>query len=54
MPEGEIQDNSGNPYWGMPNAQPRQGPNNDRVNVRWEKPVQGTVVVRMRIDNPIP
>ncbi|MEL6314162.1 MAG: right-handed parallel beta-helix repeat-containing protein [Pseudomonadota bacterium] len=54
MPEGEIQDNSGNPYWGMPYAQPRQGPNNDRVNVRWEKPVQGTVVVRMRIDNPIP
>ncbi|MEL7280313.1 MAG: glycosyl hydrolase family 28-related protein [Pseudomonadota bacterium] len=53
-PEGEIEDNSNNTYWGMPYAQPAQGPNNDRVNIRWERAVKGTVVVRMRIDNPIP
>ncbi|MEM7733640.1 MAG: glycosyl hydrolase family 28-related protein [Pseudomonadota bacterium] len=52
--EGQVTDASGDPYWGMPYHVPRQGPNNDQVHIRWERPVEGDVVVRMRIDNPLP
>ncbi len=51
--EGPIEDASGDTYWGMPYYQAQQGPDNDRVNLRWEKPVEGSVTVKIRIDNPL-
>ena len=53
VPEGAIRDNSGDIYWGVPYYQAAQGPNKDRVNLRWEKPVEGTVTIRLRIDTPL-
>jgi len=51
-PKGAIREQSGPIYWGMPYHQVQQGPNKDRVNLRWEKPVEGTVTIRLRIDTP--
>ncbi|MEQ8293115.1 MAG: glycosyl hydrolase family 28-related protein [Roseovarius sp.] len=51
-PKGAIREQGGPIYWGMPYHQVQQGPNKDRVNLRWEKPVEGTVTIRLRIDTP--
>jgi hypothetical protein len=53
VPEGAIRDNSNNIYWGQPYYQAAQGPNKNRVNLRWERPVEGSVTVKLRIDNPL-
>ncbi|MGX0977292.1 hypothetical protein ACSSVY_003020 [Roseovarius sp. MBR-51] len=31
----------------------QQGPNKDRINLRWPSPVAGTVILRVRIDDPL-
>lgn len=50
--KGAIRDGGGAIYWGMPYHQIQQGPNKDRINLRWETPVEGTVTLRVRIDVP--
>jgi len=53
LPEGPIRDADGNDHHGMPYARAQQGPSNDWARLRWEKPVEGTVTVRLRIDMPV-
>lgn len=53
IPSGPIRDGNGNPHYGMPYYDSKQGPNNDEVVFRWEQPVQGSVMVRLRIDDLI-
>ncbi|MEO1139648.1 MAG: glycosyl hydrolase family 28-related protein [Pseudomonadota bacterium] len=53
VPEGPIRDANDNAYFGIPYYDGKEGPNNDRVNLRWEKPVRGTVTMRVRIDDLI-
>ncbi|MGR3384678.1 glycosyl hydrolase family 28-related protein [Roseovarius indicus] len=50
--KGAIREQGGGIYWGMPYHQVQQGPNKDRVNLRWEVPVEGSVTLRVRIDTP--
>lgn len=52
-PEGAIRDSGGAVHYGMPYAEVQQGPDKDQVHLRWQVPVDGTVVVRLRIDNPV-
>lgn len=52
-PEGAIRTSGGAVHFGMPYCEVQQGPDKDRVNLRWAEPVKGTVVVRLRIDNPV-
>jgi len=51
--EGAVRDGGGAVHYGMPYVQVEQGPGKDEVHLRWQTPVDGTVVVRLRIDNPI-
>lgn len=53
MISGPARDTSGAVYYGVPFYQAKQGPNKDRVRLNWEKPVKGTVTMRVRIDDPI-
>lgn len=52
-PEGAIRTGGGAAHFGMPYAEVQQGPEKDRVHLRWAEAVRGTVVVRVRIDNPV-
>ncbi|MEQ9259958.1 MAG: right-handed parallel beta-helix repeat-containing protein, partial [Roseovarius sp.] len=52
VPEGPIRDNGNALYWGMPYVLPEQGGNRDKVHLKWEKAVSGTVAMRLRIDTP--
>lgn len=36
-----------------PYYEAKQGPDSDRINLRWPTPVSGTVVLRVRIDDPL-
>ena len=51
LPSGPIRDETGAPHYGLPYYDSKQGPDNDEVVFRWEKPVRGSVVVRLRIDD---
>lgn len=51
--EGAIRDVLNAPYHGVPYSEVQQGANKDQVNLRWELPVQGNVVMRVRIDDLI-
>ena len=53
IPAGAIRDNGGSVYYGLPYYQAKQGPNKDQVKLNWEKPVEGTVTMRVRIDDPL-
>lgn len=53
MPEGPIRDASDQPYYGLPYYEAQDGPNRDQVLLRWERPVSGTVTMRVRIDDLI-
>jgi len=37
----------------MPYVTTEQGPNRDQIDLRWQSDVKGTVVMRVRMDNPI-
>jgi hypothetical protein len=37
----------------MPYVTVEQGPNKDQVDLRWGTDVKGTVLMRVRMDNPI-
>ncbi|WP_412507351.1 glycosyl hydrolase family 28-related protein [Roseovarius sp. SYSU LYC5161] len=53
LAKAAIRDEDGAAYFGMPYYQPERGPDRDRINLRWEKPVEGTVTIRLRVDEPI-
>ncbi len=53
VPDGAIRDTVNAVYYGLPYFEAGQGPNQDQVNLRWEKAVRGAVVMRIRIDDPI-
>ncbi|WP_135501766.1 glycosyl hydrolase family 28-related protein [Roseovarius aestuariivivens] len=53
IPSGPIRDANDEPHYGIPYYDSKQGPNNDEVVFRWEKPVRGSVVLRVRIDDLI-
>lgn len=53
VPEGAIREADGTAHFGIPYYDAKEGPNNDQVNLRWEKPVSGTVTMRVRIDDLI-
>ena len=53
VPEGAIREGDGTAHFGIPYYDAKEGPNNDQVNLRWEKPVRGTVTMRVRIDDLI-
>jgi len=37
----------------VPYFEASQGPENDRVNLRWPAPVSGRVILRVRIDDAL-
>lgn len=45
-----IKNNNNVTEWTMPYVDTEEGPNGDRVNLHWEKPVSGKVNVLMRMD----
>ena len=50
--EGPVRNASGAVHYGAPYYLAKQGPNNDRITLRWEEPVEGTVMIKLRIDDP--
>ena len=53
IPTGAIQDGSGSLHFGIPYYQAKQGPNSDQINLKWGTAVEGSVTLRVRIDDPI-
>jgi len=53
LPEGALRDGGGSPVHVTPYFEANQGPDNDRVNLRWPQAVSGKVIVRVRIDNAL-
>ena len=51
LPEGALQDGSGNPVHAAPWFEARQGPERDRINLHWPEAVSGRVILRVRIDD---
>lgn len=52
LPDGPIRDAGGDIHYGLPYALAQQGPSKDWARLKWEKPVEGTVTIRLRIDTP--
>ncbi len=52
IPTGAVTDAGGNNHFGMPFYQAKQGPDKDRVNLKWGTAVKGKVTMRVRIDDP--
>ena len=52
VPVGPLQDASNNAYWGSPYYTAKQGPKNDQITLNWERPVKGTITMRVRMDDP--
>ena len=53
LAKGPIRDANNDNYWGMPYYLAKQGPQNRRVRLFWERPVRGTMTMRVRMDNPV-
>jgi len=53
LPKGPIRDGGNDFYWGMPYYIAKQGPDSRRVRLHWERPVSGTVTMRVRMDDPL-
>ncbi|WP_297772140.1 glycosyl hydrolase family 28-related protein [uncultured Roseovarius sp.] len=53
LPSGPLRDGNDAVTHVLPYFQAKQGPDNDRINLRWPVPVSGTVVLRVRIDDPL-
>ncbi|MBJ3762148.1 right-handed parallel beta-helix repeat-containing protein [Maribius pontilimi] len=49
---GAITDGGGNAVFDMPNTSGLDGADNDRVKVRWSRPVKGKVQLTVRCDKP--
>ena len=53
LPKGPIRDGNGDFYWGTPYYLAKQGPDSRRVRLYWERPVRGTMTMRVRMDDPL-
>ncbi|MGX0876336.1 hypothetical protein ACSSV4_001013 [Roseovarius sp. MBR-154] len=53
LPEGPLRDPGGDVSYVTAYVETRQGPENDRINLRWPGPVSGKVVLRLRIDDAV-
>ncbi|MBU2983445.1 right-handed parallel beta-helix repeat-containing protein [Lentibacter algarum] len=51
--EGAIRNSANVKRYEMPYVELAQGANNDEAHVKWAQAVRGTVVVTMRVDNPV-
>ncbi|MBN2760085.1 MAG: right-handed parallel beta-helix repeat-containing protein [Rhodobacteraceae bacterium] len=51
--EGRAQDASNATRYEMPYAEIQQGPNSDRINLRWPAATRGRAVVTVRVDRPL-
>lgn len=51
--QGPITNGSGQTVFAMPYATANHGSNNNLVQLSWPEPVQGTVQVTVRVDNPV-
>lgn len=47
---GKIKNAAGQTVYGMPYVQTQQGSNKDEIQLIWPEPVEGEVIVTMRID----
>ena len=53
VPKGRIRDANDDTYWGIPYYLDKQGPDQNRIVLNWERPVRGEVTMRVRMDDPI-
>lgn len=51
-PRGDITDASGNRVYDFPMVTLADGPDNNRVKLRWSTAVKGEITVKVRVDNP--
>ncbi|MFK7941036.1 MAG: glycosyl hydrolase family 28-related protein [Roseovarius sp.] len=50
---GPVREADNSIHFGMPYYNAKQGPDNDQIRLNWERPVSGTVTLKVRIDDPI-
>jgi hypothetical protein len=53
MPKNAITNGSNVRQFYLPYVTTEQGANKDQIDLRWESEVKGTVVMRVRMDNPL-
>jgi len=53
VPVGPLRNSANAVIHASPYFEAQQGPNRDRINLRWPSPVLGSVVLRVRIDDPL-
>ncbi|WP_417727971.1 right-handed parallel beta-helix repeat-containing protein [Roseovarius sp.] len=53
MPEGPLRNTAAAVIHASPYFEAKQGPDRDRINLRWSTPVSGSVILRVRIDDPL-
>jgi len=53
LPEGALRDGGGNAVHVAPYFEAQQGPERDRINLRWPQAVSGKVILRVRIDDAL-
>ncbi|WP_101067351.1 glycosyl hydrolase family 28-related protein [Roseovarius salinarum] len=51
IPAGPLRDDNNDIHFGAPYYETKQGPDRDRVKLQWERPVKGTAIVTIRIDD---
>ena len=51
IPAGPLTNSAGSVVYAAPYYQAKQGPNSSQIRLRWETPVRGTVIVKVRIDD---
>jgi len=49
---GPVRDAGGTEHYGVPYILAKHGPDRDQLRLRWGTPVEGAVVMRVRIDDP--
>ncbi len=53
IPAGPLRNSANAVVHATPYFEAQQGPDRDRINLRWPSPVLGSVVLRVRIDDPL-
>jgi hypothetical protein len=53
LPEGPLRDGGGSIAYHAPYYEANQGPEKDRIHLRWPEPVSGKVILRVRIDEAV-
>ena len=50
---GAVKEADNSDHHAMPYVSPKEGANRDQVHVVWQQPVSGSILLRVRIDNPL-